>query len=312
MMNLEIEYKNLIDSELPDLWSKIEAGVDAYEASKKDNNDVQIIKTESIEEKKTADTSEESVLNDKPVLIRKAKRKQTIMTIGKIVAAAAVLFIVVNSVRLFNGTKNMTPSADYANDTAMADGSYATAESAAEAPAMADESDDNGIIMESEEAVEAMVEEEADDAVPGEGMAEASAPETDAKNSETQTYNYKGEREKQGIKADETEGINGPDDYMYINRLSEIMPGLELATLVDISKSLYELKAGNIVEVSEATEVSEQDRKALPDEVKTGIGNNEKLIHETLTDDKGITYDLYMAESDEMRFVALYKVEKTE
>ena len=34
MKNLEIEYNNMINAELPDLWSRIEAGVDAYEAEK--------------------------------------------------------------------------------------------------------------------------------------------------------------------------------------------------------------------------------------------------------------------------------------
>ncbi len=38
MKQLETEYKNAISSELPDLWSRIEAGVDEYEASKKAND----------------------------------------------------------------------------------------------------------------------------------------------------------------------------------------------------------------------------------------------------------------------------------
>jgi len=309
MMNLEIEYKNLIDSELPDLWSRIEAGVDAYEASKKDNDNIQTIKTSNVDEDKITETSEESKLDEKLILIRKAKRKQTIMTIGKIVAAAAVLFIVVNGVRMFNGPKNMATS----SDDAMADGSYATAESAAEAPAAADDSYDNSIMTDAEMATEAMVEEEADDAAYEEGEVEASAPESDAKDTNTQAYGFdKNDGGSQRLNADKTDATMEPDDYLHIYRLSEIMPGLEPSTLVDISKSLYELEAGNIVEVSEATEVSDQEKTALPDEVKNGVGNNEKLIHETLTDDKGITYDLYMAESDEMRFVALYKVVKTE
>ena len=36
MKQLDIEYKNAISLELPDLWSRIEAGIDEFEAAKKE------------------------------------------------------------------------------------------------------------------------------------------------------------------------------------------------------------------------------------------------------------------------------------
>lgn len=113
MKQLDIEYKNQISAELPDLWSRIEAGVDAYEASKKNNASQEdasnIVKTSNVE--------------DMDVLINKLARKRRFAIAGRIVAAAACLFVVVGVVRMMGGRK------DYSSD---AGASYEASDSAAD------------------------------------------------------------------------------------------------------------------------------------------------------------------------------------
>lgn len=101
MNKFETEYKNQIAIELPDLWDRIEAGVDAYEAAK--NETVTVKADENIESKITA-----------------ISRKRTFVTVAKILGAAACLFIVINVFRIVGNNKNMETSdagAMYFNST---------------------------------------------------------------------------------------------------------------------------------------------------------------------------------------------------
>ena len=108
MKNLENEYRNQIDSEAPDLWARIEAGVDAYEESKKETN-------APVQEKKENIT-----------FFNKYKN-----TFSKIIVAAACVALVVVAVkggvlRNFGGSKSA------ATETAMAETAMETTEAAAE------------------------------------------------------------------------------------------------------------------------------------------------------------------------------------
>ena len=75
MKNLENEYKEAISHETPDLWSRIEAGVDAYEASKKE------IAPETVET--PSKVSRDNVVN--------FRFKKAINIIGKISVAAVLV-----------------------------------------------------------------------------------------------------------------------------------------------------------------------------------------------------------------------------
>lgn len=96
MKNLETEYRDQISMELPDLWSRIEAGVDAYEASK--NNETVIAKE----------------ANDNIVSINK-KKNSSIARFIPYISAAACLILVAGAFGLMNTAKsNSAPTADCA------------------------------------------------------------------------------------------------------------------------------------------------------------------------------------------------------
>lgn len=92
MKKFETEYKDQIAIELPDLWDRIEAGVDEYEATK--NSTVTALADDNIENKITA-----------------ISRKRTFVTIAKVLGAAACLFIVINVFRIA-GTNKSEATAD--------------------------------------------------------------------------------------------------------------------------------------------------------------------------------------------------------
>lgn len=110
MKQLDIEYKNQISQELPDLWSRIEAGVDAYEASKinnasKEDAPDKCVAADVVQSQTASASNESNVINISAV------RKRRFAIAGRIVAAAACLFVVVGVVRMFGGRKNYTTDA---------------------------------------------------------------------------------------------------------------------------------------------------------------------------------------------------------
>ena len=105
MKNLEKEYKAEISNNAPDLWSRIEAGVDAYEASRKETAPAT---------PKVPDTK-----------IVKFDGKRLITIIGKISVAALIFIVVAVTFNMTRGVrKDAAPAA--AETTQMADNSAAT------------------------------------------------------------------------------------------------------------------------------------------------------------------------------------------
>ena len=103
MKNLEKEYKEAISHETPDLWSRIEAGVDAYEASKKENA------PETVET--PSETGRDNVVN--------FKFKKAINIIGKISVAAVLVAAVAVTINLTRTGRDF--SAKPAAEATMAD-----------------------------------------------------------------------------------------------------------------------------------------------------------------------------------------------
>ena len=197
MKQLETEYKKQIELELPDLWSRIEAGVDEYEANKAlnidklDNNEI-ADGTATVIDKKEADVN------------KKQKRKANIYVFGKYLAAAAVLFIVLNVFSMFGNRKEATNTAGamYFNSTND------------EAPAMEESTacaEDAEVVYEeadatSEEAV----------AVPGTTRDEAvKTPAKDMANGETDS--------KESVCEELDEAVELTDDIYNMEYLSTII-----------------------------------------------------------------------------------------
>lgn len=103
MKNLEKEYKEAISHETPDLWSRIEAGVDAYEASKKETA------PETVET--PSETGRDNVVN--------FKFKKAINIIGKISVAAVLVAAVAVTINLTGTGRDF--SAEPAAEAAMTD-----------------------------------------------------------------------------------------------------------------------------------------------------------------------------------------------
>jgi hypothetical protein len=98
MKNLEKEYKEAIKNETPDLWSRIEAGIDAYEASKKETA------PETVE---TPATTPVTVGRDNVVNFR---FKKAINIIGKISVAAVIVAAVAVTINVTRtGRKSYSP-----------------------------------------------------------------------------------------------------------------------------------------------------------------------------------------------------------
>lgn len=154
MKNLEIEYKNQIELEIPDLWSRIEAGVDAYEASKltkttvaKANDNINNVKSSannvtSINSKINNSVTENDAtgkvdVNDNVVSI---KKKKNIARFVPYISAAACLLLVIGVLRMTSGLKTaMAPAMDSAPMADAAACESATDSYTAESPAMAEE-----------------------------------------------------------------------------------------------------------------------------------------------------------------------------
>ena len=129
MKNLETEYKDQISAEVPDLWGRIEAGIDEIEAKKEAST------------KETKDNTITSASVEKKDNITYFNKNKG--TIAKILAAVACLLIAVVAIRggVLRNFGNMSKSAqsevameatESVTESAIAENSYA--EEAAEAP----------------------------------------------------------------------------------------------------------------------------------------------------------------------------------
>jgi hypothetical protein len=88
MKQLETEYKNQISLETPDLWSRIEAGIDKYESEQKENAQSSPI----------SERSKENVVN--------FKTRKIMYTIGRITAAAICILAIGATVNFFRGGRS--------------------------------------------------------------------------------------------------------------------------------------------------------------------------------------------------------------
>lgn len=129
MKNLETEYKDQISAEVPDLWGRIEAGIDEIEAKKDASKEAS-----TTEANATTITGASIEKKDNITYFNKNKG-----TIAKILAAVACLLIAVIAIRggVLRNFGNMSKSAQSevameATESATTENSYA--EEATEAP----------------------------------------------------------------------------------------------------------------------------------------------------------------------------------
>ena len=193
MKNLEIEYKKLTEENVPDLWDRIEAGIDKLEAEKS-------IET-TIEKAVQNDDNSVSNNNKKVVNIRK---KKSLSRIVPIIAAAAALVLSCGLFMMKNSNKSYSPTVADVGYEAAAEmamdsdyGENAAAEAyeenvAAEAPVGE---------VEAEDVAEAPVGE-----VAAEDVAEAEVPVENAAEAE----NVVSVKEESG-KSDVSKGSNTTD-----------------------------------------------------------------------------------------------------
>lgn len=193
MKNLEIEYKKLTEENVPDLWDRIEAGIDKLEAEKSAET--------TIEKAVQNDDNSVSNNNKKVVNIRK---KKSLSRIVPIIAAAAALVLSCGLFMIKNSSKSERPAA--------ADIAY---DAAAE---MAMDSDDKAY-----DAGEAYEENAAGD-VAAEDMAAAEAPRDevmaeDAAEAEAQVENAAESENVTSIKgeSDKSDASKGSSDATEIN-----------------------------------------------------------------------------------------------
>lgn len=127
MKAIENEYRKQISQDIPDLWARIEAGVDEYEKTKASETEMTVVKT----------SVGNRVSDDKVVNINS---KRTITTIGKILGAVACIALAATVVFNF-GSRTKSETASTMADSAMSE--TVTYEAAAdscetEAPVMAE------------------------------------------------------------------------------------------------------------------------------------------------------------------------------
>ena len=150
MSNFEIEYKKSALESTPDLWARIEAGVDAYEEATK-------VEEEKYEEKIT-ENEENNIENIGDYKKKKFnfRKYAGIIAVAAclLIVAPAIMFISNNSFAGANFTAEVTAEAPMVMEEATAEAPMVMEEAAAEAPmeAVADEAP-------MEEAAEAPMEE---------------------------------------------------------------------------------------------------------------------------------------------------------
>ena len=157
--NFETEYKKYADSAVPDLWSRIEAGVDAYEESIRKDSEV------------TAEKETGKIVNiDSYNRNNKEKKKINYKPYLGAIAACACMFLVVIAIKSIDSSKSATASAE----------SAAPAAAPMMEEAASDSADDNVAYAQSEEAVAEVDEAPAADETLTNGItADASAYEAD-------------------------------------------------------------------------------------------------------------------------------------
>ena len=152
MKAIETEYKNQISHDIPDLWSRIEAGVDEYERNKAADNSEPVM---SVDLNKTDfEIDKEKVTNIEEAAERKREtdssfnRRKVITMIGRIVAAVACIGLAATVVFNFGRTKNGAAMTENATSSAPADACADEAPMYVEESEAAYEEDDYSFDME--------------------------------------------------------------------------------------------------------------------------------------------------------------------
>ncbi len=183
MKSLETEYRDAISLELPDLWSRIEAGVDEYEANKKNEKIAYIDKKEETE-------------SDEDLVIKKIKRRKTIALISRYAAAAACLILAVGVFRMIGGSK------DSASTAPMAD--TATAYEASDSVAYEAASDEASYTKAEESNEAAAIQENAEfDEAPAAAVEEYEGVDSDSATLSAETDDNKYAKAREGVVADD-------------------------------------------------------------------------------------------------------------
>ncbi len=254
MKQLEIEYKNAISLEVPDLWNRIEAGIDEYEATKKTDN-ISYIKEETKKEEKT----------------NRVNSKKVIAYIGRISAAAVCLILAIGAFNLMRGSKN---TAEMATSDAPATADFAASEACDEAPAVA------------EYAAEAEAEEYSDTYEMDEATAPSEASESAIQNAEgssgKDTLSY-----KNGLRS-ESEALTNEIDNQ--NAVESLMSAVE-CDKDQALKMLLSLTIAGIDEPSDFALAAEEIEDV--DEVKLLAGYGDDTLRISFTDKEAKEYLMY-------------------
>ena len=255
MKQLEIEYKNAISLEVPDLWNRIEAGIDEYEATKKTDN-ISYIKEETKNEEKT----------------NRVNSKKVIAYIGRISAAAVCLILAIGAFNLMRGSKN---TAEMATSDAPATADFAASEASDEAPAVA------------EYAAEAEAEEYSDTYEMDEATAPNEASESAIQNAEgssgKDTLSY-----KNGLRS-ESEALTNEIDNQ--NAVESLMSAVE-CDKDQALKMLLSLTIAGIDEPSDFALAAEEIEDV--DEVKLLAGYGDDTLRISFTDKEAKEYLMYL------------------
>lgn len=255
MKQLEIEYKNAISLEVPDLWNRIEAGIDEYEATKKTDN-ISYIKEETKKEEKT----------------NRVNSKKVIAYIGRISAAAVCLILAIGAFNLMRGSKN---TAEMATSDAPATADFAASEASDEAPAVA------------EYAAEAEAEEYSDTYEMDEATAPSEASESAIQNAEgssgKDTLSY-----KNGLRS-ESEALTNEIDNQ--NAVESLMSAVE-CDKDQALKMLLSLTIAGIDEPSDFALAAEEIEDV--DEVKLLAGYGDDTLRISFTDKEAKEYLMYL------------------
>lgn len=255
MKQLEIEYKNAISLEVPDLWNRIEAGIDEYEATKKTDN-ISYIKEETKNEEKT----------------NRVSSKKVIAYIGRISAAAVCLILAIGAFNLMRGSKN---TAEMATSDATATADFAASEASDEAPAVA------------EYAAEAEAEEYSDTYEMDEATAPSEAGESAIQNAEgssgKDTLSY-----KNGFRSDSealtNEAVADP------NGIESLMSAVK-CDRDHAMKILLNLSLAGIDHPSDFAEAAQEIKDI--DEVKLLSGYGDDTLRISFTDNEAKEYLMY-------------------
>lgn len=258
MKELEIEYKKQIELELPDLWSRIESGVDAYEASK--NNDIKNETTKVVEftninkQEETQEEKSNKVEKLEDNFARRKKNKKIVTTVMKIVAAAASLLLVVNVISLFGGIKtNDSAAADVQSFAPMADAAATADEAACEtsAPAAAEEA----------EWESAEVDEEAEhiyDAEEGLATEVAAGTQSEIADSAVNKESIRGETDASEIKGGATTGESAEAEFSLEEMTQKLVEAIGCSD-EEASDMVLILQSIGVVEIEDIISYKEND-----------------------------------------------------